>query len=123
LAAGGGCGSARGAPPNTYGTPALLACSVICFNTLPSFRISLAPVGGGQEVTVRPYESASLYTSGSYSGRAIGTFQIDQPGRFLPQTDGEPQAVPAHVAVGQEIGGSLAVQVGQQRMKNPNECL
>jgi hypothetical protein len=52
----------------------LLACSVICFNTLPSFRMSLAPVGGGQEVTVRPYESASLYTSGSYSGRAIGTF-------------------------------------------------
>jgi hypothetical protein len=60
---------------------------------------------------------------GKLLGARHWTFQIDQPGRFLPQTDGEPQAVPAHVAVGQEIGGSLAVQVGQQRMKNPNECL
>jgi hypothetical protein len=88
----------------------LLACSVICSNTLPSLRMSLAPVGEGQEVTVRPYEGASLYASGSYSGRAIGTFQIDQPGRFLLQTAGEPEAVPAHVAVGQEIGGSLALR-------------
>ena len=104
---GGGCGSARSAPPNTHGALVLLACSVICSNTLPSLRMSLAPVGEGQEVTVRPYEGASLYASGSYSGRAIGTFQIDQPGRFLLQTAGEPEAVPAHVAVGQEIGGSL----------------
>lgn len=78
---------------------------------IPSFRLSLAPVGGGQEVEVRPYEGASLYTSGSYSGRAVGTVQIDQPGRFLLRADGEPQVVQAHVAVGEEIGRSLGFQV------------
>jgi hypothetical protein len=72
---------------------------------IPSFRLSLAPVGGGQELTVSPYEGASLYTSGSYSGRAVGTVQVDRPGRFLLRADGEPQVVQAHVAVGQEIGG------------------
>jgi hypothetical protein len=50
---------------------------------IPSFRLSVVPVGGGQELTVRPYEEASLYTSGNHSGRAVGTVQIDQPGKYL----------------------------------------
>jgi hypothetical protein len=74
---------------------------------IPSFRLSVAPVGGGQELTVRPYEGSSLYTSGSYSGRAVGTVQVDQPGRYLLRTEGEPQVVQAHVAVGEEIGSNL----------------
>ena len=45
--------------------------------------------GGAQEVTVSPYEGSSLDTSGSYSGRAVGTVQIDQPGRLLLRTDGQ----------------------------------
>jgi hypothetical protein len=72
---------------------------------IPSFRLSVVPVDGGQELTVSPYEGASVYTSGSYSGRAVGTVQVDRPGRFLLRAEGEPQVVQAHVAVGQEIGG------------------
>jgi hypothetical protein len=77
---------------------------------IPSFRLSVVPVGGGQELTVRPYEGASLYTSGNHSGRAVGTVQIDQPGKYLLRTEGEPQVVQAHVAVGEEIGSNLGLR-------------
>jgi hypothetical protein len=77
---------------------------------IPSFRLSVVPVGGGQELTVRPYEEASLYTSGNHSGRAVGTVQIDQPGKYLLRTEGEPQVIQAHVAVGEEIGSNLGLR-------------
>jgi Protein of unknown function (DUF2510) len=77
---------------------------------IPSFRLSVVPVGGGQELTVRPYEGASLYTSGNHSGRAVGTVQIDQPGKYLLRTEGEPQVIQAHVAVGEEIGSNLGLR-------------
>jgi hypothetical protein len=60
--------------------------------TLPAFRVSITPVGGGADVPVRPYGGSELYNMAELSGRAIGTFEIEEPGRFLVQTAGEPQA-------------------------------
>jgi Protein of unknown function (DUF2510) len=75
---------------------------------IPAFSMSLTPVGGGEEVPIRPYTSTSIYIMAGHSGRAIGTFRIEEPGRFLLQTSGEPQAVRANVAVGQGTGGEIA---------------
>jgi hypothetical protein len=68
--------------------------------TIPSFNVSLASVGGGEEVPIRLYADSETYSIGGRSGRAVGTFQIEEPGRFLLRTDGEPQAIQANVAVG-----------------------
>jgi hypothetical protein len=75
--------------------------------TLPAFRVSITPVGGGAEVPVRPHGGSELYNMAELSGRAIGTFEIEEPGRFLVQTAGEPQAVPANVAIGRGVTRTL----------------
>lgn len=75
--------------------------------TLPAFRVSITPVGGGADVPVRPYGGSELYNMAELSGRAIGTFEIEEPGRFLVQTAGEPQAVPANVAIGRGVTRTL----------------
>jgi hypothetical protein len=71
--------------------------------TIPSFDVSLAPVGGGQEVPVHLYGGSATYSVGAHSGRAVGTFRIDRPGRLLIRTNGNPEGVAAHVAVGSSI--------------------
>jgi hypothetical protein len=76
--------------------------------TVPAFRMSITPVGGGEEVLVRPSGGSELYNMAGHSGRAIGTFRIEEPGRFLVRTAGEPQAVQANVAIGQGTGGEIA---------------
>jgi hypothetical protein len=76
--------------------------------TIPAFRMSIAPVGGGEEVPIRPSGGSELYNMAGHSGRAIGTVRIEAPGRFLVQTTGEPQSVQANVAVGSGIGGEIA---------------
>jgi hypothetical protein len=77
--------------------------------TIPSLRMSLAPVGGGAEVPVYPYGGSATYSVRARSGRAVGTFRIEEPGRFLIQTQGNPEGVQAHVAV----GSSLAPLIGR----------
>lgn len=67
---------------------------------IPSLSVSLAPVGGGEEVPVYPYGGSATYSVGGRSGRAVGTFRIDAPGRFLIRTQGNPEGGQAHVAVG-----------------------
>ncbi len=57
---------------------------------MPRFRLSLTTVAG-EEVPVRPYGGAATYGFGGHSGRAVATFQIEEPGRFLLQTEGESQ--------------------------------
>jgi Protein of unknown function (DUF2510) len=68
--------------------------------TIPPFNVYLIPVGGGEVVSIRPYADSESYSIGGRSGRAVGTFQIDEPGRFLLRAEGEPQAIQAGVAVG-----------------------
>ena len=42
---------------------------------IPSLSVSLAPVGGGEEVPVSPYGGSATYSVGGRSGRAVGTFR------------------------------------------------
>jgi hypothetical protein len=75
--------------------------------TIPSFDVSLTSVDG-QEVPIRPYSGSATYGIAGHSGRAVGTFRIEEPGNFLLQTDGEPQGVEASLAVGPGIGPTVA---------------
>lgn len=71
---------------------------------LPSRSVSLVPADGGEEVPVDPYSGSSTYTVGGRSGRAIGTFRIDAPGRFLIRTEGDLEGGQGEIAVGSSIG-------------------
>jgi hypothetical protein len=79
---------------------------------LPSLRVSVAPVGGGGEVPVHSYSGSSTYSVGGRSGRAIGTFRIDAPGRFLIRTQGDLEGGQANVAVGSSIAPAIFRTLG-----------
>jgi hypothetical protein len=74
--------------------------------TIPRFNVSLTAVGG-EEVSIRPYGGSATYGFGGHSGRAVATFQIEEPGRFLLQTEGEAQGGQATVAVGRSVGPDI----------------
>jgi hypothetical protein len=74
---------------------------------IPSFNVSLVPVGGGQEVSIRDYGGSATYDFAGHAGRALGTFRIEAPGRFLLQTEGEPRGAEANVAVGTSVGPAI----------------
>jgi uncharacterized protein DUF2510 len=75
--------------------------------TIPSFSVSLASVGDGEEVSIRDYGGSQTYDLGGHSGRALATFRIEEPGRFLLRAEGEPQDVEANVAVGRSVGPGI----------------
>jgi Protein of unknown function (DUF2510) len=75
--------------------------------TIPSFNVSLVPVGGGQEVSIRDYGGSATYDFAGHSGRALGTFRIEELGRFQLQTEGEPRGAEANVAVGPSVGPAI----------------
>jgi len=70
------------------------------------FRFSLTTVGG-EEVSIRAYGGSATYGLGGHSGRAVATFQIEEPGTFLLQTEGEPQGGQANLAVGRSVGPGI----------------
>jgi Protein of unknown function (DUF2510) len=109
--------------------------------TIPSFSVSVTPVGRDQEIPIRPYGGSSTYTVGGQSGRAVGTFRIDAPGAYLVRTDGDTAGQP-QVAIGASIGpaigrtvaltvpvalllffggGALALVVAVRRRKTPGQ--
>jgi hypothetical protein len=73
---------------------------------IPPFRFSLTTVGGA-EVSIRPYGGSATYGLAGHSGRAVATFQIEEPGRFLLQTEGESQGGQASLAVGRSVGPGI----------------
>jgi hypothetical protein len=75
--------------------------------TIPPFNVSLAPVDGGDRVSIRPYGGSVTYSLGRHTGRAVGTFQIEEPGRFQLRTEGESQGIQASLAVGPSVGPAL----------------
>jgi hypothetical protein len=75
--------------------------------TIPSFSVSLASAGDGEKVSIRDYGGSQTYDLGEHSGRALATFRIEEPGRFLLRTEGEPQDVEANVAVGRSVGPGI----------------
>jgi hypothetical protein len=72
--------------------------------TIPPFTVSLVSVDGDQDVPIRPYGSSLTYNVAGHAGRAVGTFRIDQPGRFVLQADSALEDAQADVAVGHSIG-------------------
>jgi Protein of unknown function (DUF2510) len=75
--------------------------------TIPSFTVSLTSVASGEEVSIRDFGGSATYGVAGHSGRALGTFRIEGPGRFLLQTEGEPQTGQANVAVGSSVGPAI----------------
>ena len=75
--------------------------------TIPLFNVSLTSVGSGEEVPIRDFVGSTTYDFAGHSGRALGTFRIEEPGRFLLRTEGEPQDVEANVAVGRSVGPGI----------------
>jgi len=75
--------------------------------TIPPFDVSLASVGGGEEVLIRPYGGSVSYSFAGHEGRAVGAFQIEQPGRFLLRADGERRGVQSNVAVGSSVAPTI----------------
>jgi hypothetical protein len=80
--------------------------------TIPSFNVSLKSVGSGEEVPIRDFVGSTTYDFAGHAGRALGTFRIEEPGRFLLQTEGESQGGQANVAVGPSIGSDIFRTVG-----------
>lgn len=74
--------------------------------TIPPFSVSVAPVGGGEEIPVHPFGGSEIYNLGGRSGRAVGTFRIDAPGTYLVRTDGDALGQP-QVAIGTSIGPAI----------------
>jgi hypothetical protein len=75
---------------------------------IPPFNVSLSSVASGQEVPIRDYGSSVTYGLAGHSGRALATFRIDEPGRFLLRTEADPQAVETNIAVGPSVGSAIA---------------
>jgi hypothetical protein len=80
--------------------------------TIPSLSVSVAPMRGGAEVPVHPYGGSAAYSVGGRSGRAVGTFRIDAPGRFLIRTQGGLEGGQANVAVGSSIAPAIFRTLG-----------
>ncbi len=72
-----------------------------------SLNVSLTSVDSGSEVPIRSYGSSLKYDLAGRSGRAVGTFQIDRPGRFVLQTEGAALAGTASAVVGPSIGRDI----------------
>ncbi|HVC06133.1 MAG TPA: hypothetical protein VND98_00900 [Solirubrobacterales bacterium] len=76
---------------------------------LRGLRVSIRPAAGPQNVLpISGYEGSFTYSRGSYYGRAVGTFNTPQPGRYLintlnPYVAGES----ARIAVGPPVLGLL----------------
>jgi Protein of unknown function (DUF2510) len=76
-------------------------------SSFPGFSASLVPVDGDAEVPISDYDGSLTYDVSGHSGVALGSFQIDNPGRFLLRTESEAEGTQAKVAVGQSIAGEL----------------
>jgi hypothetical protein len=75
--------------------------------TIPSFNVSLTSAVSGEEVSIRDYGGSVTYDFAAHSGRALGTFWIEEPGRFLLRTEADPRGVEANVAVGSSVGPAI----------------
>ena len=79
---------------------------------IPPHRLLLT-TADGEEVPVHPYGGSATYGFGGHSGRAVATFHIEEPGRFLLQTEGESQGGEANLAVGRSVGLAIFRTVTQ----------
>jgi len=75
---------------------------------VPAGRVSLAPAGSDEPVTLETYDSELSYNDGDHAGYAILTFDIDTPGTYVvdSESDGD-----GELAIGRSVGGKLVVTI------------
>ena len=75
---------------------------------IPPFTATLVPVSGDGSIPVSDYGGSLTYDFSGHSGQAVGTFNIDAPGRFILQTESEVDGVSqATGAVGRSVGWAI----------------
>ena len=75
---------------------------------IPSFDVRIVPAAPPAQVaSLKSYSGGELnYTFGSHQGRAVLSFQVAHPGRFLVEPSGAPGS--GDLAFGSSITGSIA---------------
>jgi Protein of unknown function (DUF2510) len=79
--------------------------------SFPRLDVKLAPVGRGELIPIREYGTSVTYEF-ARSGRAVGAFRIEEPGRFLLQTEGDSRGGQANVAVGPSVAAAFLRTMG-----------
>jgi hypothetical protein len=75
---------------------------------IPPFTAWLVPVSGDGRIPLSYYGGFLTYDFSGHSGQAVGTFNIDAPGRFILRTESEVDGVgQATVAVGRSVGWGI----------------
>jgi hypothetical protein len=73
---------------------------------VPSVVVNLVRGDGSGPVQLQLYHGQVTYDLSGHEGRAVATFQVDQPGGYLLEATGTPPA-PASLAVGRSIAGAI----------------
>lgn len=75
-----------------------------------SFRARIVPTDDRGKVQITDFEGRLTYNLAGHAGQAVGSFRIDDPGRYRLQTwleDGRP----ATVALGRGLGGAIVTMI------------
>jgi hypothetical protein len=72
--------------------------------TIPAFSVSIE---GQTKARFGDYSSGLTYDVEGRSGRAVKTFEIDEPGTFLVRTESEVEGTQASLAIGPSIAGGV----------------
>ena len=75
---------------------------------IPTGQAQLTPVGGGDPVALDDYESDFTYDLNGHEGVAVLTFDVDQPGTYLLESESEGEG---ELAVGRSVAGTLVTSV------------
>ncbi|MEA2901156.1 MAG: hypothetical protein QOH36_1043 [Actinomycetota bacterium] len=75
---------------------------------IPTGQAQLTPVGGGDPVALDDYKSDFTYDLNGHEGVAVLTFDIDQPGPYLLESESEGEG---ELAVGRSVAGTLVTSV------------
>jgi hypothetical protein len=82
---------------------------------IPGFDVDLAPEGGGDPVALSEYGSDVTYDIGRRHGRALYSFRISEPGRYVLRVGSpggrEGATTREVVAVGRGLGRGLVVRI------------
>src|SRR5215831_10260204 len=73
---------------------------------IPGFNVRIVPAAAPAQVgSLKSYSGSVTYTFGSRQGRAVLTFQVAHPGRFLVEPSGAPSG--SDLAFGSSIAGGI----------------
>jgi len=85
------------------------------YDDVPGFRVALVPEGGSEPVPMSEYGSRVTYDVGRHHGRALYSFRITEPGRYLLKVGNpvgrEGAANGEVVAVGRGLGRGVVLRI------------